>query len=151
MKRILSVFLVSIFLLSSALPASAGYKVYPEGHLQWMVEKVGKLTADVTVADNGLLYCTVGNKILCYDVNNGFKLWERKVDVGGKMSEPLLVVDGTVYATGAEGIQQMRPNGSLTWLYRIYPQTKGNKGSSVVSEGPGGMIYMGLADGFYAL
>lgn len=151
MKLLLKILIFCIFLFSSALPALAGYKVYPEGQMQWMVEKTGKLTADVTVADNGLLYCTVGNKVICYDVNTGFKLWERKVEVGGKMTEPLLVVDGTVYATGAEGIQQMRPNGSLTWLYRIYPKPKGSAGTSVVSQGPQGLIYLGLADGLYAL
>lgn len=151
MKLLLKVILLSTFVLSLALPAVAGYKVYPEGQMQWMVEKTGKLTADVTVADNGLLYCTVGNKVLCFDVNTGFKLWERKVDVGGKITEPLLVVDGTVYAPGAEGIQQMSPNGSLTWLYRIYPKPKGSSSTSVVSKGPEGLLYLGLADGLYAL
>jgi len=131
--------------------AEAGYTVYPYGQFKWKEEKVGKLTADATITDTGLLYCPVGNKIVCYDVTNGCKLWERKMDLGGKITEPLLVDNGTVYAVGTDGIQQMKPNGSVTWLYRVYPKPKGTKSSGVVATGPGGPIYLGVADGLYAL
>lgn len=151
MKRLLSTLLISIYLLSSAAPALAGYRIYPQGQMQWMVEKTGKISADVTVTPNGLLYCPLGNKIACFDLNTGVKLWERKMGIAGNITEPLKVVDGTVYATGVEGIQQMKPNGSITWLYRIFPKPKGTKSSGVVSAGPAGRIYMGLADGLYAL
>ncbi|AEF94583.1 Pyrrolo-quinoline quinone repeat-containing protein [Desulfotomaculum nigrificans CO-1-SRB] len=150
--RWIGICLLSIFIFTSINgPVQAAGRFYPYGEVKWMVEKVGKLSTEVTLTDNGLLYCPVGNKILCYDTVRGIKLWERKVDVGGKITEPLLVQEQTVYATGTDGIQQMKPNGSLTWIYRIYPKPKGTNSSGVVSGGPGGLIYLGLADGLYAL
>lgn len=109
------------------------------------------MSADLTVTANGLLYVPVGNKIICYDLANGSKLWERKLELSGKITEPLLVDNGTVYAVGTDGMQQMKPNGSLTWLYRILPKPKGSKSSGVVTTGPEGLIYLGVADGLYAL
>lgn len=150
--RLVSLFVLISFCLTMIVsPVEAGYTVYPYGQMKWLELKVGKLSADVTITDNGLLYCPVGNKIVCYDLHNGIKLWERKMDLGGKITEPLLVDNGTVYATGVDGIQQMRPNGSVTWLYRIYPKPQGTKSSGVVATGPQGLIYLGVADGFYAL
>ncbi|WP_156779661.1 PQQ-binding-like beta-propeller repeat protein [Desulforamulus reducens] len=131
--------------------AEAAGRLYPYGEVKWMVEKAGKLSADVTITDNGLLYCPAGNKIICYDLSKGTKLWERKMDMGGKITQPLLVQNQIIYATGTEGIQQMRPNGSVTWLYRLLPKAKGSKSSAAVSAGPNNLIYLGVADGLYAL
>lgn len=151
MKNMKLFLLVIILSFTMQVTAEGAGRFYPYGEVKWMVEKAGKLTADVTLAENGLLYCPVGNKILCYDTLTGTKLWERKVDVGGKITEPLLVQDQTVYAAGTDGIQQMKPNGSLTWIYRIYPKPKGTKSSGVVATGPGDLIYFGVDNGLYAL
>ncbi|AEG59575.1 PQQ-binding-like beta-propeller repeat protein [Desulforamulus ruminis] len=151
MRIMKSLLVITLLLLVLTGRAEAAGRFDPYGELKWMQEKSGKLSADPTLTDNGLLYCPVGNKILCYDVNRGVKLWERKADVGGKITEPLLVQEQTIYATGTEGIQQMKPNGSLTWVYRVYPKPKGTKSSGVVSTGPGELIYFGVADGIYAL
>ncbi|CCO09247.1 PQQ-like beta-propeller repeat protein [Desulforamulus hydrothermalis] len=145
-------FLLAVFyLMMSAWPAEAGYTVYPYGRFVWQQQKAGKLSADVTVTANGLLYVPAGNKIICYDLGNGSKLWERKLELSGKITEPLLVDNGTVYAVGTDGMQQMKPNGSLTWLYRILSKPKGSKSSGVVTAGPNGLVYLGVADGLYAL
>lgn len=144
------IFMLVYIVMWSGL-AEAGYTFYPYGQIKWKQEKVGKLTADMTLTDNGLLYMPVGNKIACYDIHTGNKLWEIKLDLTGKISEPLLVDNGAVYAAGIDGIQQMKPNGSVTWLYRIYPKAKGTKSSGVVATGPGGLIYLGVTDGLYAL
>lgn len=143
--------LLALILFLFVSNAEAAGRFYPYGEMKWMVEKAGKLSADVTITDNGLLYTPVGNKIICYDWRSGTKLWERKMAVGGKITEPLLFQNQTIYVTGTEGIQQMRPNGSVTWLYRLLPKAKGTKSSGVVAQGPNGLIFLGLADGLYAL
>ncbi|MEG6521436.1 outer membrane protein assembly factor BamB family protein [Desulfotomaculum sp. 1211_IL3151] len=148
MKRALFLTLMLFLFVNNA---EAAGRFYPYGEVKWTVEKAGKLSADVTITDNGLLYTPVGNKIICYDWNRGTKLWERKMDVGGKITEPLLIQNQTIYVTGTDGIQQMRPNGNVTWLYRLLPKAKGTKSSGVVAKGPNDLIFLGLADGLYAL
>ena len=151
MKRWVFLVTLIIFSLGATSPLLAAGRFDPYGQVKWQVEKAGKPSAEVTVTENGLLYYPVGNKIICYDVNTGTKLWERKMEVGGKITEPLLVEGQDLYATGTEGVQQMKPNGSLNWVYRVYPKPKGNSSSGVVSKGPEDLLYVGVADGLYAV
>lgn len=151
MKKLIIFLTIVCFSLAAASPLLAAGRFYPYGEMKWQVEKAGKLSADVTVTENGLLYYPVGNKIACYNINTGSKLWERKMEVGGKITEPVLVEDYNLYVTGTEGVQQMKPNGSLTWIYRLYPKPKGNKSSAVIAPGPDNLIYVGVADGLYAV
>lgn len=151
MKKLILLLAIMFFSLAVTSPLLAAGRFYPYGEMKWQVDKAGKLSADVTITENGLLYYPVGNKVACYNLNTGTKLWERKMEVGGKITEPVLVEDYNLYVTGTEGVQQMKPNGSLTWIYRLYPKPKGNKSSAVIAKGPDNLIYVGVADGLYAV
>lgn len=151
MRKLILLLAIMFFSLAVTSPLLAAGRFYPYGEMKWQVDKAGKLSADVTITENGLLYYPVGNKIACYNLNTGTKLWERKMEVGGKITEPVLVEDYNLYVTGTEGVQQMKPNGSLTWIYRLYPKPKGDKSSAVIAQGPDNLIYVGVADGLYAV
>lgn len=149
MRTVKSIFIGILLLFMIVSQSEAAGMFWPHGQLKWTLEKAGKLTAEPTLAPNGLLYCPVGSKIVAYDTANGKKLWERSTGI--KITEPLLVTNQDIYVAGTDGFQQMRPNGSLNWIYKLYPKPSGSKVGGVITRGPGELIFFGLADGLYAL
>ena len=152
MKIIKIITLLAVIILAiHSGPAQATELFSPYAKTEWMVKNNNKLSADVTIAANNLLYCPVGNSIQCYDINSGIKLWEQKLDLSGKISHPLVIKDPNIYAAGTDGIQQIKLNGSLNWTFKISPLKSGSNTGAVVSLGPANLLYVGIDDTIYGL
>ena len=150
MKTIKIIILLAIIILVNHSPAHAKELFSPYAKTEWLVNS-SKLSADVTIAGNNLLYCPVGSSILCYDINSGSKLWEQKLNLSGKINHPLVIKDQNIYAAGTNGIQQIKLNGSLNWTFKISPLNKGSNTGALVSPGPAELLYVGIDDTIYGL
>lgn len=151
MRKVKAIFFLLCCLTFTFNVAEGSNLFWPLAKVEWSIEKAPKLNVEPTLASNGLLYCPVGNKVVCYDTTTGNKLWEKTTGVSGKTSQPLQIINQNIYISGVDGFQQMRLNGSLNWNYKIYPKPGGTQGTGVVSPGPNGLVYFGLSDGVYAL
>ena len=144
--------LLAVFILASHSGSAQAKELFsPYARTEWEVKSSNKLSADITVASNNLLYCPVGSSIICYDINSGSKLWEQKLNLSGKISHPLIIKDQNIYATGTDGVQQLKLNGSLNWTFKISPLKSGSCTGTLVSPGPTDLLYVGADDTIYGL
>jgi len=137
---------IFVFMLAAAVPYA---KCYGEGRpeIVWQVSRLGKPT-DLMLGPNGLFYLPSGNKLMVVD-DHGRKLWEAAVTGGGKGGRPVFDTRGSIFFPGSSSIQEVKLNGSSGWDFAVYGGT--NSSETLVTFGPGNLLYLPLPSGLYAL
>ncbi len=137
---------ISVFMLVAAVPCA---KCYGAGRpeIVWQTSRLGK-TSELMLGPNGLFYLSSGNKLMVVD-DHGQKLWEAAVAGGGKGGRPVFDARGSIFFPGSSSIQEVKLNGSSGWDFAVYGGT--NSSETLVTFGPGNLLYLPLPSGLYAL
>ncbi|ACV61539.1 Pyrrolo-quinoline quinone [Desulfofarcimen acetoxidans DSM 771] len=150
-KNVLLIISIIFVLTGLTAPVHAGELFSPYAKTDWMIKCPSKLTAGPLIAPNNLLYCPAGNAILCYNIETGKREWERKLDLSGQITHSPVFNGPNIYAGAANGIQQIKLNGSLNWTFKISPLNKGSNSGAIVCPGPSNLLYVGTGDSVYGL
>ncbi|MDF9409868.1 MULTISPECIES: PQQ-binding-like beta-propeller repeat protein [Pelotomaculum] len=143
---IISAIALSLLLFAAGAPAECLGEWSP--HVVWHVAKIGKLTSELQLGPNGLLYALCGNKLIAVD-ENGNKLWESDLPDGSKSGCPVFDARGSIFIPGNALIQEVKLNGSKGWSFKVYQGS--SKAAALLTTGPGNLLYMQLPTGLYAV
>jgi outer membrane protein assembly factor BamB len=114
-----------------------------EGYEKWKYFVDSALNLLTPVIDgNGTLYITSSSKGLHAIYPNGTRKWQRDL-VGFTEFQPIIGLDGIIYAGTTQGFHAFYPNGTLRWTLPIGGDVCGKP---VVS--PDGIIYVGTSSGY---
>ncbi|OPX91273.1 PQQ-binding-like beta-propeller repeat protein [Pelotomaculum sp. PtaB.Bin117] len=145
-RMIILVIALFLFLVLPGPPAECYGERLPR--VVWQATEIGKLTYGLQLGPNGLYYALSGDKLTVVD-ENGHKLWENNLPDGNKSGCPVFDSRGSIFIPGSALIQEVKLNGGKGWNFKIY---QGNsKTAALLTTGPGGLLYLHLPSGLYAV
>ncbi|NHM28260.1 PQQ-binding-like beta-propeller repeat protein [Desulfofundulus sp. TPOSR] len=115
----------------------------------WQLSGVGRLSGDIMVGPNGLLYLPVGNKLAAVDTR-GRVVWEAAGPAGGRMGRPVFGPAGSIFLPGSTVVQEIKMNGAAGWSFSAF-QGSTASGPAWLSSGPRGYLYLPLPAALYAV
>ncbi|OPX89536.1 MAG: Serine/threonine-protein kinase AfsK [Pelotomaculum sp. PtaB.Bin104] len=146
MRRMIILALTLLLLLFIAPASSSAGEWSP--HVVWQAAKIGKIASEMQLGPNGLFYAVSGNKLIVMHENGG-KLWESAGLDSNKSGRPVFDSHGSIFIPGSASIQEFKLNGSSGWSFKIYQ--KSSKSAALLTSGPGGLLYLPLPSGLYAV
>ncbi|MGS0765321.1 outer membrane protein assembly factor BamB family protein [Syntrophomonas curvata] len=154
MKRILLVALAILFVFPSLAQAAPKLESYAnasetrqKAQIIWKLSGLGKPSEQLLMLPDGRLLILTGNKMLCVN-QQGQLLWEAKAG-SGKMGNPVLADNGSIFTAGKGMIAETKINGANGWSFAVLPGGKDKEPQ--MAGGSNNIIYLPLPYALYAL
>ena len=116
--------------------------------VEWHLKSVGKLSSEIQIGPNGLLYAHSGSKLTVFD-ENGHKLWDVTNKNGSATSAPVFDSQGSIFVPGKNMFQEFKLNGSTGWSFSVFLSNSGSQ--TLLTAGPGRQLYLHTPSGLYAV
>lgn len=154
MKRIFLIVLTILFVFPSVVQAAPKLESYnnasetrQKAQIIWKLSGLGKPSEQVLRLPDDRLLILTGNKMLCVN-QQGQLLWEAKAG-SGKIGNPVLVGNGSIFTAGKGMVAETKINGVSGWSFTALPGGKDKEPQ--MAGGPNNIIYLPLPYALYAL
>jgi outer membrane protein assembly factor BamB len=154
MKRTLLIVLALLFIFPSFVHAAPKLESFnkpaetrQKAQIIWQLSGLGKPSEQPIALPDGRLLILTGNKMFCVD-QQGKLLWEAKAG-SGKMGNPVLSENGSIFTAAKGTVTEIKPNGVSGWSFVVLPGGKDKEPQ--MAGGKNDMIYLPLPHALYAL
>lgn len=154
MKRTLSIVLAVLFIFPSFVHAAPKLESYnkasetrQKAQIIWQLSGLGKPSEPQITLPDGRLIILTGNKMSCVN-QQGKLLWEAKAG-SGKMGNPVLSENGSIFTAAKGMVTETKPNGVSGWSFMVLPGGKDKEPQ--MAGGENDVIYLPLPHALYAL
>lgn len=154
MKRILIIVIAILFIFPPLVQAAPKLERYnnalesrEKAQIIWKLSGLGKPSEQLIMLPGDKLIILTGNKMLCVN-QQGQLLWEAKAG-SGKMGNPVLAGNGSIYTAGKGMVVETKINGVSGWSFTALPGGKDKEPQ--IAGGSNNIIYLPLPYALYAL
>ncbi len=154
MKRIWLIALAFLFVFPSLVQAAPKLESYTsvsetrqKAQIVWRLSGLGKPSEQLLMLPDNRLLIITGNKMLCVN-QQGKLLWEAKAG-SGKMANPVLAANGSIFTAGKGMVTETKINGVKGWDFTVLPGGKDKEPQ--MAGGLNNIIYLPLPSALYAL
>jgi outer membrane protein assembly factor BamB len=154
MKKLLITWLIFMFIFPPMVLAApklencnAVAESSQKGQVIWKVSGLGKISEKVIIVPDDKLIIAGGNRIYCVNLQ-GKLLWEAKT-ASGKIANPVVADNGSIYTAGKGQVIETKINGTRGWSFTVLPGGKDKEPQ--MAGGSGNLIYLPLPYALYAL
>lgn len=154
MKRLSVIVLIMLFIFPPPVAAAPKLKQYNNAfetrqtaQILWQLSGLGKPSEQLIMVPDDKLIAVTGNKMLCVNPQ-GRLLWEAKAG-SGKMGNPVLVGNGSIFTSGKGLVAETKINGATGWSFTALPGGKDKEPQ--MAGGANNILYLPLPYALYAL